>query len=82
MSLRDAYFAPAELVPTDRAVGRVSADALAAYPPGIPNVLPGELISAETLAFLRATAAHSSGYVRGAVDPRLDTVRIVRSAAR
>ena len=46
VSLREAYFAPAELVPAEVAAGRVSADALAAYPPGIPNVLPGEVITA------------------------------------
>jgi len=77
MSLRDAYFAPAELVPGDDAVGRVSADALAAYPPGIPNLLPGELITAETHEFLRRTAAAPFGHVRGAVDPDLTRLRVL-----
>ena len=31
------------------AVGRIAAESLAAYPPGIPNVLPGERLTAETL---------------------------------
>ena len=57
MTLRQAYFAPAELVPADQAVGRVSADSLAAYPPGIPNVMPGEILTADVLNFLRCTAA-------------------------
>ena len=77
MSLRDAYFAPAELVPTDRAVGRVSADALAAYPPGIPNVLPGELITDETRDFLVHTAAAPFGHIRGAADPELSCLRVL-----
>jgi arginine/lysine/ornithine decarboxylase len=81
MSVRDAFLAPNDVVPWREAIGAISADALAAYPPGIPNVLPGEVISAQTLNFLRATAAHSSGYVRGAADPLLDTVRIVRPGA-
>ena len=59
VSLRDAYFAPAELVPAEQAVGRVSADALAAYPPGIPNVLPGELITADARDFLLQGTAPS-----------------------
>jgi arginine decarboxylase len=77
ISIQEAFLAPSTLVPWRDAVGRISADTLAAYPPGIPNVLPGEVITAQTMAFLRATAAHSSGYVRGAADPLLDTVRVV-----
>jgi lysine decarboxylase len=79
MSLREAYFASAELVPTERALGRVSADALAAYPPGIPNLLPGEVITAETRDFLVRTAAAPFGHVRGAVDPGLTSLRVVAS---
>lgn len=75
---RDAFLADTELVPYAEAIGRVSADSLAAYPPGIPNVLPGEAITAEVVAFLRAVAASPGGYVRGAADPRVDGMRVVR----
>lgn len=78
MRARDAAFAPTELVGVADAVGRVSADSLAAYPPGIPNVLPGEEITVETTAFLRAVAAADGGYVRGAADARVDRLRVVR----
>ena len=61
-------------------MGRVSADALAAYPPGIPNVLPGELITAETRDFLVHTAAAPFGHVRGAVDPDLARLRVVATS--
>lgn len=81
VSLRDAYFAPAELVPWSEAVGRVSADSLAAYPPGIPNVLPGERITSETLEFLRRTAESPFGHVRGAVDPKLARLRVLTTAS-
>jgi arginine decarboxylase len=81
MSLRDAYFAPAELVPSDAAVGRVSADSLAAYPPGIPNVLPGERITPQTLDFLRRTANSPFGHVRGAVDPKLMRLRVLTATS-
>lgn len=77
MGLGEAFFAAVERVPYTEAVGRVSADSLAAYPPGVPNVLPGEELSAEAVAFLRATAAAPSGYVRGAADPALATFRVV-----
>ncbi|WP_336658476.1 aminotransferase class I/II-fold pyridoxal phosphate-dependent enzyme [Leucobacter sp. USHLN153] len=75
---RDAYFGESEVVPAGDAVGRVSADTLAAYPPGIPNLLPGEEITAETVAFLQAVAASPTGYVRGAVDAAVSGIRVVR----
>lgn len=78
MSPRDAYFAASEVVPYTEAVGRVSSDSLAAYPPGIPNVTPGETIGLDTIEFLRSVAASPIGYVRGAVDPAVDTFRVVR----
>ena len=74
---RDAWFAPAVSVPAKDAVGRISADLLAAYPPGIPNVLPGEVISAEVVDFLRKVAASPGGHVRGASDPAVDRIRVV-----
>ncbi|MDF0514224.1 PLP-dependent transferase [Agromyces sp. H3Y2-19a] len=77
---REAFLAQGEPVPVAAAIGRVSTDALAAYPPGIPNVLPGEVITAEVVEFLQRIAATPGGYVRGAVDPTLATLRVVRGA--
>jgi arginine decarboxylase len=77
MTLREAYFAPSELVPVEEAVGRISAEALAAYPPGIPNLLPGETITADTLTFLTQTARSPFGHVRGANDPELTHVHVI-----
>ena len=75
---RDAYFGDSEVVPAVEAIGRVSADTLAAYPPGIPNLLPGEEITAETVAFLQAVAGSPTGYVRGAVDAGVTALRVTR----
>ncbi|UOQ90251.1 PLP-dependent transferase [Agromyces endophyticus] len=77
---RAAFLAQGDAVPVADAIGRVSTDALAAYPPGIPNVLPGEVITAEVVAFLQRIAGTPGGYVRGAVDPSLATLRVVRDA--
>lgn len=78
LSVREAYFADTEVVPAEAAIGRVSADSLAAYPPGIPNVLPGEVVTAEVVAFLRGTAAAPYGHVRGALTPDVGVLRVVR----
>lgn len=76
-TVREAWFAPTEVVPAAEAVGRVSADSVAAYPPGIPNLVPGEEVTAATVAFLQETAAAPFGWVRGAVDPEVSRVRVV-----
>jgi lysine decarboxylase len=77
LSVREAWFAPSEVVAATRAVGRVSADSVAAYPPGIPNLMPGEEITAATLEFLQETAAAPFGHVRGAIAPDMSLVRVV-----
>jgi lysine decarboxylase len=76
MTPREAFLGAQEVVPADAAVGRIAAESLATYPPGIPNVLPGERLTAETLAFIRRTL-ELGGSVRGASDRLLRTVRVV-----
>ncbi|HEX4467734.1 MAG TPA: DegT/DnrJ/EryC1/StrS family aminotransferase [Solirubrobacteraceae bacterium] len=76
MTPREAYLGAQEIVPADDAVGRIAAESLATYPPGIPNVLPGERLTAETLAYIRGTL-ELGGSVRGASDRLLRTVRVV-----
>ncbi|PWK66601.1 lysine decarboxylase [Streptomyces sp. CG 926] len=77
LTARAAFLSPALVVAAEEAVGRISADTLAAYPPGIPNVLPGEVITAEAVRFLQRTAAAPNGHVRGAVDPGVTRLRVV-----
>ena len=52
-SLRDALFAPVERLPLSDCLGRVAAGQLAPYPPGVPVVAPGEVISEKELAYLK-----------------------------
>jgi arginine/lysine/ornithine decarboxylase len=75
MTPRDAFLGPQEVVPVREAVGRVAAESLAAYPPGIPNVLPGERLSAETLDYIQQALDHG-GSLRGASDRALQTLRV------
>jgi lysine decarboxylase len=80
MTPREAFFAPQHVVPPEQAVGRVAAESLAAYPPGIPNVLPGERLTADTLEYIQ-TALDHGGSLRGASDRRLRTIRVVAGEA-
>ena len=58
MTPREAYLGPQEVVPAAAASGRIAAESLATYPPGIPNVLPGERLTADTLHYIKHTLEH------------------------
>jgi len=60
LSPREAFFAPSEHVPLTKAEGRISADIVAVYPPGIPVLVPGEELVASTLEYLQSLAGHGA----------------------
>jgi arginine decarboxylase len=74
---RQAFFAAAETVPLDDAVGRVSAELVAPYPPGIPVLAPGEEITAESLSALEQ-ARLAGVRIAYAADPTLGTLRVTK----
>jgi lysine decarboxylase len=76
MAPREAFLAMQEVVPFREAVGRIAAESLAAYPPGIPNVLPGEVLTEPTLDYIQRTL-EQGGSLRGASDRKLETIRVV-----
>jgi arginine decarboxylase len=76
VSPRDAFLGRAELVSADDAVGRVSCESIAGYPPGIPALLPGERIGVETVAYLREIVA-GGARLHGASDPAFATVHVL-----
>jgi arginine decarboxylase len=75
LSPREAFFGKTETVAANDAAGRICAEQITPYPPGIPALLPGERITTDILDYLR------SGLAAGMVlpdpaDPSLDTVRV------
>ena len=77
---RDAFLGEAEQIAVDDAVGRISCESIASYPPGVPALLPGERISAETVAYLRELAA-SGARLHGASDPDFLTINVLAEGA-
>ncbi|MFG2356222.1 aminotransferase class I/II-fold pyridoxal phosphate-dependent enzyme [Streptomyces sp. NPDC048521] len=73
---RDAFFGPAEQVPAERAVGRIAAEMISPYPPGVPVVAPGEVITAEIVDYLRSGMEHGF-LIADAADSSLKTLRVV-----
>ncbi len=76
MPPREAFFAPHETVPAAAAAGRVSAELIAPYPPGVPVLAPGEIITGELVSALRAVLA-DGGRIAYAADPTLATLQVV-----
>ena len=73
---RDAYFARSEYVDLGAAEGRVAAETIVFYPPGIPVLAPGDVIDGATLAYLRAMKAAGARVV-GAADASLGTLMVI-----
>jgi len=73
---REAFFAPNQTVPAAAAIGRVSAELIAPYPPGVPVLAPGELITAAAVDALREVAA-DGGRIAYAADPSLATFQVI-----
>ncbi|MFG2721516.1 aminotransferase class I/II-fold pyridoxal phosphate-dependent enzyme [Streptomyces sp. NPDC048416] len=73
---RDAFFAPVEHVPAERAAGRIAAEMISPYPPGVPAVAPGEVITDAVLDYLRSGVEHGV-LIPDAADPSVKTLRVV-----
>jgi arginine/lysine/ornithine decarboxylase len=73
---REAFLGDWEVVTVEEAVGRISCESIAGYPPGIPALLPGERISADTVRYLRELVA-SGARLHGASDPRFERVTVL-----
>jgi lysine decarboxylase len=74
---RDAFLGKGEAVPVEEAVGRISCESIAGYPPGIPALLPGDTVSAEVVSYLRELT-HAGARLHGAADPTFATLRVLR----
>jgi len=77
VSMRDAYFAETELVLAQKATGRISADLIAPYPPGVAVVAPGEVLTQEILEGLATTKA-AGVRIAYATDSTLMKYRVVK----
>ena len=75
-SPRTAFFAAQTTLPTAAAVGRICAELVAPYPPGMPVLAPGEQISADAVAALQEACGEGLR-VAYAADPTLATLRVL-----
>jgi len=77
ISTRDAYFADTEFVSASDAIGRISADLIAPYPPGVAVLAPGEVITEQIVTGLAETK-NAGVRIAYASDPTLATYRVTK----
>jgi lysine decarboxylase len=77
VSMRDAYFADTEYVSAEKAIGRISADLIAPYPPGVAVVAPGEVLTEAIVSGL-ATTQKAGVRIAYASDSTLATYRVIK----
>ncbi|MGE5631001.1 MAG: aminotransferase class I/II-fold pyridoxal phosphate-dependent enzyme [Caulobacteraceae bacterium] len=73
---RDAFNSLTISVPIEDSIGLISAEFLMAYPPGIPVLCPGEIITQEIVDYVKALKA-ANLYVQGTQDPEVNNIKIV-----
>lgn len=73
---RDAFFGDTESVSLDEAPGRIAAEQITPYPPGIPVVIPGEVLNEPVVEYLR-TGKNAGMNLPDAADDALDTIKVV-----
>lgn len=73
---RDAFFGPTEMVPAERAAGRIAAEQITPYPPGIPAVVPGELLNDAVIDYLRS-GVEAGMTLPDPADPTAQRFRVV-----
>lgn len=73
---RDAFFGRVEQVPIEEAVGRVAAEVVSPYPPGVPVLAPGELVDRGVVEYLTSGVA-AGMLVPDAADPTMRSLRVV-----
>jgi arginine decarboxylase len=74
---REAFFGPVEVVPAEEAAGRIAAEQITPYPPGIPAILPGERINGAVIDYLQS-GVEAGMVLPDPADPSMKTIRVVQ----
>ena len=73
---REAFNGQKTSVLLENSVGQVSGEFLMAYPPGIPVLCPGEVITEEIVRYVN-DLKKTGLYVQGTEDPKVESIKVV-----
>jgi len=77
MRPRDAFYSEKVLVRWEDAVGRIAGESVIPYPPGIPLICPGEVVTREIFEIVNRYKKNRMP-MHGPADPNLETFRAIR----
>lgn len=81
MTPREAFYAETEVIPFEKSAGRVIAEFVMVYPPGIPIFIPGEIITKDNLNYTRKNI-EAGLPVQGAEDDKFKTIRVIKEPVK
>jgi len=76
MSPRQAYFKPHKIIPWDQAKGKIAGEMIAPYPPGIPVVYPGELVTEQVWDYVESYRVRKR-HLHGPADSELNYFKVI-----
>lgn len=76
---RDAFYGDTERIPFEESPGRIIAESIYVYPPGIPILLPGEVIAEQHIFYILEHLKVGLP-VKGSEDLTLQNVKVVVEA--
>ena len=74
---RKAFYAQKESLPLEESVGRVCTESVMCYPPGIPILSPGELITPEIIEYIRY-AKEKGCQMTGTEDLNIERLNVMK----
>ncbi|BAY36266.1 arginine decarboxylase [Nostoc sp. NIES-2111] len=78
LSPREAFFSASEMIPVEQAGDRICAEIICPYPPGIPVIMPGEVITKPALEYLQHIQS-LGGFITGCADSSLRSLKVVKN---
>ncbi|MBN2605029.1 MAG: aminotransferase class I/II-fold pyridoxal phosphate-dependent enzyme [Bacilli bacterium] len=75
---REAFFLESEYVSLDDAVNKIAADQIMVYPPGIPLVVPGELMTEEIVNDFRFLLKFKNQIIGPVMEHKLVKVKVLK----
>lgn len=74
---RDAFYSETEVIPFEESEGRIIAEFIMVYPPGIPIFIPGEIITKENLHYVRKNL-EAGLPVQGPEDDEIKSILVIK----
>ena len=73
---RQAFDAIVETLPVEQTCDHICAELVCPYPPGIPVLIPGEIVTKGAIAYLQKIQS-LGGYINGCADSSLKTLKVI-----